>query len=112
MTDGTGIFGEVVAHTSADGTGRDRAEEMRAEIRARLHIEIQSEPYFEPNDVASLLKIKPKTLANDRASTKPRWPRPIRMAGGSKILYARSQVIEWLVEQEVASAAVKVHRCL
>lgn len=114
MTDGTGNFREVEAHTSADGIGRDRAEELRAEIRARLHQEIQSEPYLEPNDVASLLKIKAKTLANDRASKKaPRWPRSISVANGKKkkVLYVRSHVIDWLVEQEVASVAIKVHRC-
>ena len=92
-----GIFGEFEAHGNADGTGGDRAKEMRAEISARLNGEIKADPHLEPTDLASLLKSEPKTLAHDRSNKNGlRWPRPFRMAGGSKILYARSHAIDRL----------------
>lgn len=62
------------------------------------------EMYFTEGDIANLLGIKPKTLANRRCEGKGHPPY-INIARGGKVLYPKEDFFKWLNKSVVAAKA-------
>lgn len=87
------------------------AEDALNRIRARLSRDLPPGPYVADSDLAAILGVSLKTLANDRASARRRYPIPIRLGNGRRALHPRDELIDWMARQELMQRARSVHRC-
>lgn len=81
------------------------------EIRSRLDSDLPASRYFTSEELAELIRVEPKTLANDR-SPSGAGAYPISIRVGRKRLYPRCEVLDWLANRELESRTRRIHRCL
>lgn len=81
------------------------------EVRSRLESDLPASPYFTSEELAALIRVEPKTLANDR-SPSGAGAYPISIRVGRKNLYPRCEVLDWLADRELESRTRRIHRCL
>lgn len=100
--------------SSCSQSQSDASQVMQSQlqvIRSRLESELPASPYFTSEELAELIRVEPKTLANHRSlSGADAYPISIRV--GRKSLYPRCEVLDWLAHRELESRARRIHRCL
>lgn len=81
------------------------------QIKERMDRELPAQTYLTEKDLCDAIRVRAKTLKNDRApGGAHRYPVALRFAGG-EIQYLRSEVIEWMANWEMHSRTVHIHRC-
>lgn len=80
------------------------------DIRERLRLELPSVPYYTRDELANLIRVTVKTLANDQSPSGAQvYPVAVRMGG--RCVYPRHDVLDWLAQREVEGRMRRVHRC-
>ena len=80
------------------------------DIRERLRSELPSVPYYTRDELANLIRVTVKTLANDQSPSGAQvYPVAVRMGG--RCVYPRHDVLDWLAQREVEGRMRRVHRC-
>lgn len=91
------------------------ANDLLAKIRERLERDLPPGPYITEEEFAGILGVKKKSLSNKRSlelnKKDKKYPVPFRLGDCRPLMYPRSEIIDWLANQEFNSRARTVHRC-
>lgn len=102
------------SHPWTDAGRSDLTPAMQSqwqEIRSRLESQLPKSPYYTRQELAVLIRVEGKTLANDRSPSGAKaYPLPVRI--GRQCVYPRHDVLDWLAHRELESRARRIHRCL
>ena len=81
------------------------------EVRSRLESEMPTSPYYTRHELAELIRVDAKTLANDKSpSGAQAYPIGVRI--GRQCVYPRHDVLDWLAQREVESRVRRINRCV